>query len=110
MGSGRWDIFCRVVDNFGDVGVSWRLARSLAREHGKRVRLWLDDIAVLAKLRPGIDAARDAQALDGVEVCRLRESFTPDDVADVVVETFGCDPPPGYIDILFTRVTPSDPV
>src|SRR5688572_33466824 len=21
----RWDIFCRVVDNYGDVGVSWRL-------------------------------------------------------------------------------------
>ena len=35
----RWDVFCRVVDNFGDVGVSWRLARQLAREHGKRVRL-----------------------------------------------------------------------
>ena len=27
----RWDIFCRVVDNFGDAGVCWRLARKLAR-------------------------------------------------------------------------------
>ena len=45
----RWDIFCRVVDNYGDVGVSWRLARQVAREHGKRVRLWLDDFTVLAQ-------------------------------------------------------------
>ncbi|MFB4378240.1 elongation factor P maturation arginine rhamnosyltransferase EarP, partial [Pseudomonas sp. LR-1a] len=20
----RWDIFCRVVDNYGDIGVTWR--------------------------------------------------------------------------------------
>ena len=24
-----WDIFCSVVDNFGDIGVTWRLARQL---------------------------------------------------------------------------------
>ena len=51
----RWDIFCRVVDNFGDVGVSWRLARALATEHGKSVRLFVDDFTVLAKLRPEVD-------------------------------------------------------
>jgi uncharacterized repeat protein (TIGR03837 family) len=93
----RWDIFCRVVDNFGDVGVAWRLARQLAREHRKDVRLWLDDLTVLAKLRPEIDTAYDAQRLEGVEVLRLREPFVADEIADVVVETFGCDPPEAYV-------------
>jgi uncharacterized repeat protein (TIGR03837 family) len=93
----RWDVFCRVVDNFGDVGVSWRLARQLAREHGKAVRFWLDDLTVLGKLRPEIDAAKDSQTLEGVEVARMREAFQPADVADVVVETFGCDPPESYV-------------
>ncbi|MGZ5036331.1 MAG: elongation factor P maturation arginine rhamnosyltransferase EarP [Usitatibacter sp.] len=93
----RWDLFCRVVDNYGDVGVSWRLARQLAREHGKDVRLWLDDLTVLAKLRPEVDAAYDIQRLDGVEVRRIREPFDLDGVGDVVVETFGCDPPPDYV-------------
>ena len=92
-----WDIFCRVVDNFGDVGVSWRLARILAREHGKRVRLWLDDPGVLARLRPEVDASAESQLLEGVEVRSMREAFAPDDVADVVVETFGCDPPEAYV-------------
>lgn len=97
--SERWDIFCRVVDNYGDVGVSWRLARSLAREHAKRVRLWLDDLTVIAKLKPGIDTAHDVHHVDGVEVVRLRElPFAPRGVADVVVETFGCDPPAAYIE------------
>jgi uncharacterized repeat protein (TIGR03837 family) len=93
----RWDIFCRVVDNYGDVGVSWRLARQLAREHRKQVRLWLDDLTVLAKLRPEIDPAYDTQRLDGVEVARIRQPFDVDAVADVVVETFGCDPPEEYV-------------
>jgi uncharacterized repeat protein (TIGR03837 family) len=93
----RWDIFCRVVDNYGDVGVSWRLARQVAREHGKEVRLWLDDLTVLGKLRPEIDPAYDVQRLDGVEVARIREPFDVDGVADVVVETFGCDPPEPYV-------------
>src|SRR6185503_11940130 len=93
----RWDVFCRVVDNYGDVGVSWRLARQLAAEHGKRVRLWLDDLTVLAKLRPEIDPRYDLQPLEGVEVARLREPFAGAEVADVVVETFGCDPPEAYV-------------
>ena len=99
----RWDIFCRVVDNFGDVAVSWRLARQVAREHGKSVRLWLDDLTVLAKLRPEIDPAYDVQRLDGVEVARIREPFDLDGVADVVVETFGCDPPEEYVLAMATR-------
>src|SRR5205085_10568122 len=94
----RWDVFCRVVDNFGDVGVSWRLARQLSREHGKRVRLWLDDLTVLSKLRPEVDPAYDIQKVEDVEVCRLREKpFDLDGIADVVVETFGCDPPAAYV-------------
>jgi uncharacterized repeat protein (TIGR03837 family) len=93
----RWDIFCRVVDNFGDVGVAWRLARQVAHEHRKDVRLWVDDLTVLAKLRPEIDVAYDSQRLEGVEVVRVREPFVADEIADVVVETFGCDPPDTYV-------------
>jgi uncharacterized repeat protein (TIGR03837 family) len=101
--SERWDIFCRVVDNYGDVGVAWRLARLLAGEHGKRVRLWLDDPAVLALIRPEVDAARERQALEGVEIRRWSEAFRPEEIADVVVETFGCDPPAGYVAAMALR-------
>jgi uncharacterized repeat protein (TIGR03837 family) len=93
----RWDVFCRVVDNFGDVGFSWRFARQLAREHGKIVRLHLDDLTVLSKLRPEIHAAYDLQRLEGVEVCRIHDEAAAGEVADVVVETFGCDPPEPYV-------------
>ena len=94
---GRWDVFCRVVDNFGDVGFSWRFARQLAREHGKAVRLYIDDLTVLAKLRPEIHPAYELQRLEGVEVSRIRDDAPDGAVADVVVETFGCDPPEPYV-------------
>jgi uncharacterized repeat protein (TIGR03837 family) len=103
--AGRWDIFCRVVDNFGDVAFAWRLARSIAREHRKPTRLWLDDLTVLAKLRPEIDAARASQALEGVEIARLHDNLGEGDVADVVVETFGCDPPESYVLAMAARGT-----
>jgi uncharacterized repeat protein (TIGR03837 family) len=98
-----WDVFCRVVDNYGDVGVSWRLARSIAREHHKHVRLWLDDMTVLAKLRPEIDPGRDRQRLEQVEVARIGRPFEATEVADVVVETFGCDPPDEYVHAMAAR-------
>jgi hypothetical protein len=44
--SRQWDIFCKVIDNFGDIGVCWRLACDLAAR-GQTVRLWLDDSSAL---------------------------------------------------------------
>ena len=44
----RIDLFCRVIDNWGDAGVCWRLARQLVRERGAQVRLWIDQPQVLA--------------------------------------------------------------
>ena len=105
----RWDIFCRVVDNYGDVGVAWRLARSLAREHGKDVRLFLDDLTVLARIRPDADAALASQRLHGVHVLSWGDRFDgpapvpAGEVADVVVETFGCDTPEPYVRAMAAR-------
>ena len=93
----HWDIFCRVVDNYGDIGVCWRLARQLAREHGKAVRLWVDDLASLAPLCPECDAGLLAQQVQGVEIRRWTGDFVADRVADVVVEAFACELPPAYV-------------
>lgn len=105
----RWDLFCRVVDNYGDVGVAWRLARALAKEQGRRVRLVLDDLTVLARLRPDADPGRPRQHVEGVEIVRWDAAFPGDrqarvpEVADVVVETFGCDTPEPYVLAMASR-------
>ena len=55
------DIFCNVIDNYGDIGVSWRLARQLANEFGLAVRLWVDDLASFVRLCPEAVAALQSQ-------------------------------------------------
>ncbi len=77
----RWDIFCKVIDNHGDIGVCWRLSADLAAR-GEQVRLWVDDPSALAWMAPG--------GRSGVEVRHWR---APVDEApgDGVIEAFACD-------------------
>jgi uncharacterized repeat protein (TIGR03837 family) len=93
-------IFCKVVDNFGDIGICWRLARQFHREHGIAVTLWVDDLASFRRIWPcvAIDAAM--QDIDGVRVIHWSDqerAFEPADVADIVIEFFGVDIPPAYV-------------
>jgi len=94
----RWDIFCSVIDNFGDIGVCWRLARQLVNEHGLQVRLWVDDLASFRRMAP-IDPARDVQWLLGVEVRHWTKPFPElavEEIPDVVIEAFACPLPESY--------------
>jgi uncharacterized repeat protein (TIGR03837 family) len=100
------DLFCKVVDNFGDVGICWRLARQLQCEHGIAVRLWVDDLATFQRICPQVDVAAERQHVDGVAVRRWAGqdgAFSVADVADIVIEFFGCDIPPGYIAAMAQR-------
>lgn len=99
-----WDIFCKVVDNYGDIGVCWRLARQLTGEHRLRVRLWLDDLASFRRFNAAIDPLRDEQECDGVVVRRWNVPFPRTEPAQVVVETFGCDVPAEYVLAMARRV------
>jgi uncharacterized repeat protein (TIGR03837 family) len=97
------DIFCNVIDNYGDIGVSWRLARQLANEFGLQVRLWVDDLASFVKLCPEADAALDSQRCRGVEVRLWHQAFPDVQVADLVIDAFGCTLPPGYLAVMAVR-------
>lgn len=101
-----WDIFCKVVDNFGDAGVCWRLARILHREHGLQVRLWIDDLATLCALHPALDAAAPLQQADGISVCRWQDAVLSPDDAAVVVEAFGCGLPEAYVAAMAAHAMP----
>ncbi len=97
----RWDIFCTVVDNYGDIGVCWRLARQLVAEHGVAVRLWVDDLGAFSRICPEIDPGRESQTSIGVDVRRWTLPF-PDATkpADVVIEAFACELPECYVEAM----------
>lgn len=101
----RIDIFCDIVDNFGDAGVCWRLAKRFAQtspsSYRDSIRLFCDDLNLLDLLAGG-----KAQAIGhdlGIEILpwsksvetssKAEESVTP----DLVIEAFGCDLPDLYL-------------
>lgn len=98
------DLFCTVIDNYGDIGVCWRLARQLAAEQGWQVRLWVDDLASFGRICPELDPQRPEQKCRGVTVAHWRKDF-PYDVtaAEVVIEAFACNPPEVYVEAMARR-------
>ncbi len=91
----HWDIFCRVIDNHGDIGVCWRLAAELARR-GEQVRLWVDQPQALSWMAP--------HGQPGVDVRTWTVDATAQAVpADVVVEAFGCDLDEAFVTAIARR-------
>lgn len=95
-----WDIFCNVIDNFGDIGVCWRLAVNLA-QRGQTVRLWVDDASALSWMAP--------EGASGVQVLSWT---TPLDITnvtsgDVLVEAFGCEIAPEFVASYATSIRAS---
>ena len=93
-------IFCKVVDNYGDIGICWRLARQLQREHGVAVTLWVDDLASFRRICPQVSVGAEVQQVEAVVVSHWRGqdgAFTAADVADIVIEFFAVDLPDAYV-------------
>ncbi len=97
-----WDIFCSVVDNYGDIGVCWRLARQLAAERGQSVRLFVDDLASFRQLCPSI-VEGTTQTVAGVEVCHWIAGLPATEPARIVVEGFGVKLPESYLTAMAAR-------
>ena len=102
----RWDVFCRVIDHYGDAGVCWRLSRELVAEHGAAVTLWIDRLATLARFVPSIDPTLAQQSDCGVTIRTLDDTRAAYDPADVVIEAFGCGLPSRYVDAMAARDAP----
>lgn len=92
-----WDIFCKVIDNFGDIGVCWRLAADLA-SRGHTVRLWVDDASALRWMAPAGCAGvhvlpwpQEGKPLDP-QAAGLAQQPT-----EVLVEAFGCEIAPEFL-------------
>ncbi|HEX6592643.1 MAG TPA: elongation factor P maturation arginine rhamnosyltransferase EarP [Moraxellaceae bacterium] len=100
------DLFCRVIDNYGDIGVCWRLARQLAAEHGVAVTLWVDDLAVFARLAPGLDTRAGEQLYQDLRVRHWHDDVLAAEPGDLVIEAFACELPPAFIAAMQARAKP----
>jgi uncharacterized repeat protein (TIGR03837 family) len=104
----RWDIFCQIVDNYGDAGICWRLARSLTSLHDQEVRIFCDDLPTLNLLASGV--APEIKCLIDIQPWEAshHNSHHPVQSPDVVIEAFGCDLPERYLAGLL--IAPKKPI
>jgi uncharacterized repeat protein (TIGR03837 family) len=95
-----------VIDHHGDLGVAWRLARQLAAR-GHAARLVADDLRALAWMAPaprtGASARVDVQPWQQVQAEAAPE------VGDLVIEAFGCDPPPNVVAAMAAKAARGEP-
>ncbi|MFZ6750260.1 elongation factor P maturation arginine rhamnosyltransferase EarP [Undibacterium sp. Ren11W] len=99
-------LFCKVVDNYGDIGICWRFARQLQQEHGIVVSLWVDDLVSFQRICPQVAIDLEQQVIAEVLVRHWRDQdgrFTVADVPDIVIEFFACDIPLGLISAMAER-------
>lgn len=97
------DVFCRVVDNFGDIGVTWRLVRQLQREHHWSTRVWVDDLKIFQRLEARVNVHALQQVIDHIEIIHWADS-APDLIPHpIVLCSFSCDLPATYIEQLHRR-------
>ncbi|THU00624.1 elongation factor P maturation arginine rhamnosyltransferase EarP [Lampropedia puyangensis] len=101
----QWDVFCQVIDNYGDAGVCWRLATNLA-QLGQRVRLWMDDASPLQWMAPDFSHHPAIEvmvwpAVQAQKTAIVHEGFH---FPDVLVEAFGCDIPDVYLQALASQI------
>lgn len=76
------------------------MASQLKHEYGKTVRLFVDNLAVAAKILPGI-ANVEVQSYQDVTVVHWNKSTVFDGVANVTLETFACELPVKYLSTMY---------
>jgi len=83
------DIFCEVIDNYGDVGVAYRLAREFKRIYpNKRLRFFINKTEEINLIKKSND----------IEIIAYEDISKIEDSADLIIETFACEIPKEYMD------------
>ncbi len=103
--SANMALFCAAIDNFGDIGFCWRLARQLNAEFNVQVELWVDDWEALRWfLKPLVRLGDDGERCLGITLRHWcpRQPLAPSDahrlaLADLVIEAFACALPANLI-------------
>ncbi|MBE6359989.1 MAG: elongation factor P maturation arginine rhamnosyltransferase EarP [Treponema bryantii] len=107
-------VLCKVVDNFGDIGVVWRLCCQLSNQIKKenftsKINLIVDDLASFNKICNSVDANKSFQIVDNINIFNWNDEklcydeFSKNDGENlsVILEVFQCGRPSWMEKILF---------
>lgn len=94
------DIFCEIIDNFGDIGVVYRISKELKKIfQNVRIRIVLNRLEEFKAINKKVKDT-DYQEIDGL-ICvtekYVKENIETFGVSDVFIEAFGCNVPEEYV-------------
>ncbi|AFZ83516.1 conserved hypothetical protein of the DUF2331 family [Candidatus Kinetoplastibacterium blastocrithidii TCC012E] len=99
------DIFCKIIDNYGDIGFCWRLAKHLSCEYKWSIRLIVDDLCAFSCIEKTLDISANSQIVQDINIMKwnvsLENSLTP---SDIILETFSCDIPNAFKKIMLLDI------
>lgn len=96
------DIFCKIIDNYGDIGFVYRFAKEYLQYRPKsKVRIFLDNLETLHTFHPSVNPKRQIQKVDNITYIFYSDKDTSniDKVtpAPFIIEAYGCDIPSSYL-------------
>lgn len=98
------DIFCEIIDNYGDIGVVYRTAKELQKIFPKsKIRAFLNKLDEFKKINSQV-LDLPSQNIDGIEYITfdyLRDNANKLLTAQVIIEAFGCQIPKEYMEIAY---------
>lgn len=98
------DIFCEIIDNYGDIGVVYRTAKELQKIFPKsKIRAFLNKLDEFKKINSQV-LDLPSQNIDGIEYITfdyLRDNANELLTAQVIIEAFGCQIPEEYMEIAY---------
>lgn len=105
-------ILCKVVDNFGDIGVSYRLSKNLKLFYpGHNINLIVSDLAAFKNINSLIDPSKNYQRIEELDVydwnasdyCSKVFSENDGEKLSIIIECFQCGRPEWMESILFEQ-------
>jgi uncharacterized repeat protein (TIGR03837 family) len=107
-------VLCKIVDNFGDIGVVWRMCCQMqslfVQENGNsKINLIVDDLFSFSKICNSVDCSKAFQIVNGIEIfnwndenlCYNEFSKNDGEKLSVILEVFQCGRPSWMEKILF---------
>ncbi|NLK63189.1 MAG: elongation factor P maturation arginine rhamnosyltransferase EarP [Fusobacteria bacterium] len=102
------DIFCEIIDNFGDIGVVYRLAKDLITKN-YTVRILINGFNELSMINKKIDNSKNIQIIEKITYINM-DKLSIDEIrnietSDIIIEAFATYPNENYMNNIKNKKT-----
>ena len=98
------DIFCEIIDNYGDIGVVYRTAKELKKIFPQTaIRVFLNRLEEFKKINSQVVDLpfQKLENIDYITFDYLKENAKVLSTSQVIIEAFGCKIPEEYMEIAY---------